>query len=113
MRRRVKAQSTPPKALRSFPPPAAAAEDTSGSAIAVASSPRVRGAGRCGGPRRRRRPRDPELGAPVPVQGLGDLLHFLGKPLRMVLLVYFVESVAGLKVQFSFLLCVLQCYLYL
>jgi hypothetical protein len=45
MRRRVKAQSTPPKALRSFPPPAAAAEDTSGSAIAVASSPRVRGAG--------------------------------------------------------------------
>jgi hypothetical protein len=32
----VKAQSTPPKALRSRPPPPAAAEETSGSAIAAA-----------------------------------------------------------------------------
>ena len=36
MRRSVKAQSTPPKALRSRPPPPAAAEETSGSAIAAA-----------------------------------------------------------------------------
>jgi hypothetical protein len=37
MTRSVKAQSTPPKALRSRPPPLAAAEETSGSAIAAAS----------------------------------------------------------------------------
>jgi hypothetical protein len=46
MRRRVKAHSTPPKALRSFPPPAAAAEDTSGSAIAAASFAAGEGRGR-------------------------------------------------------------------
>ena len=77
MRRSVKAQSTPPKALRSRPPPPAAAEETSGSAIAAARWLWVEGAENPAlDPGGDGRPRDREPGAPVQLRGRGDLLRF-------------------------------------
>jgi hypothetical protein len=89
----VKAQSTPPNALRSRPPPPAAAEEASGSAIAAC----VASLGVCGWKARKSQcwtqaetktsRRDRELGAPVPCYDSGFIAPFASKTLGTLLFV--------------------------